>query len=133
MSIKLTAGVNFINILCKGFTHTDSKSLKIQWSCYIRCYIRCYCAFEICAHKKFAYNVGEIDHRSQSYQTLFFFVSWFSQTFIFSINFLGVTRIRTYIWHGSDHESSKLATGLTDFIEAEHAPLSIDKWKSRRY
>ncbi len=53
--------------------------------------------------------------------------------FIFPINFLGVTRIRTYIWHGSDHESSKLATGLTAFIEAEHAPLFIDKWKSRRY
>jgi hypothetical protein len=58
MLMKLTPGVNFINILHKAFTCTDPNSTKNTLKPLV------FCAFGICLHKYlYKLNVGEIDPR----------------------------------------------------------------------
>jgi len=54
MLMKLTLGINFINVLHTAFTCADPENGKIQLSCQ-------FYAFGIYRHKSFVLNVDEID------------------------------------------------------------------------
>jgi len=56
--MKLTPGVNFINVLCTAFALIDPESVKRYWR--INCI---FCAFGIYERKSCSLNVDEIDSR----------------------------------------------------------------------
>ncbi len=64
--MKLTPGAYIINILRTAFVLVDPESVKITVKSSVSFY-----AFGIYERKSCAYNVDEIEPKSQSYQTFF--------------------------------------------------------------